>query len=183
MVGVVLNSDTVRLECTSLSHVQVYTAIPFGESPFLGSVDLLSSRELEFRSPESFNSNSLMLVFASDGNQSLTNVNTGNRSLRFAKSTSHSCLEPISSCTRQHFVDSVDVVRVSSDTDVESIFSSYFYHVLVGTDSGSLKCFTGKLLLLVGHKIHTLRKIINGSPLLTKIKDPNLRIWYTTQVS
>ena len=57
-------------------------------------VYLLATRELEFGPPESLNDRLLMLVIGPDRHQGLTNVDTGNKSLGFAKSTSHSSLEP-----------------------------------------------------------------------------------------
>ena len=60
----------------------------------LFSVYLLATRKLELGPPEGFNNRFLMLVIGPDGHQGLTNVDTGNKTLGFAKSTSHSSLEP-----------------------------------------------------------------------------------------
>ena len=46
------------------------------------------------------------------------------------------CL-PISSSTRQHFVDADNVERVDPYAQVERIFATVFHHVLVAADTGS----------------------------------------------
>merc|ERR1712121_304342 len=67
---------------------------------------------------------------------------------------------------------------VDSDTDMESILASNLGHVLVGTDTSSLKCFSRKLLIFIRHQIDTFWKLINTSFLLTEIENTNLRTWY-----
>ena len=40
MVGQIFNVGTIRLKYSGFAHTFVFLAIPFGESPFLGDIDL-----------------------------------------------------------------------------------------------------------------------------------------------
>ena len=91
---------------------------------------LLTTRELELGTPESLNDGILMSVVSPDGHQRLSDPDTGDGSLGFTEGTSHSGLEPISSGTRQHFVDTEDVVGMHADSDVELILGGVLDHVL-----------------------------------------------------
>ena len=91
---------------------------------------LLATRELELGTPKGLNDGILMPVVGPDGHQRLSDIDTSNKTLGLAKSTSHSGLEPISSGTRQHFVDTQNVERVNPDPDVELILGGVLDHVL-----------------------------------------------------
>jgi len=54
--------------------------------------------------------------------------------------------------------------------------------VLVGCDTGSLKGLGGDLLLLQGEKVDAGREGVDGQPLLSDIKDLDLRLGYTTAI-
>merc|ERR1712099_61232 len=178
-VRIVLNIGSVRFDGSISSSLNVLLSVPSREPPFLGSEDLLATGELELGTSQSFNSSRFVVVFASNRHQGLANVDTSNGSLRFSISTSHSSLEPISSGTRQHFVDADNVEGMDTHTNVEGILASNLGHVLVGTNTSSLQSFSRQLLIFIRHKIHTLGEFIHTSLLFTKIKDPDLRIWDT----
>ena len=91
---------------------------------------LLATRELELGTPKSFNDGILMPVISPDGHQRLSDLDTSDGSLGFAKGASHSGLEPIGTSARQHFVDTQDMERMDTDPDVELILSSVLDHVL-----------------------------------------------------
>ena len=55
---------------------------------------LLTTRELEFGSPQGLNGSSLVVFLASHRHNGLSNMDTGNCALWLSKSTSHSSLEP-----------------------------------------------------------------------------------------
>merc|ERR1711921_22224 len=76
-------------------------------------------------------------VLASHGNDWLSNLDTGHKTLGFTVCSSHSSLKPISSGTTQHFVDSDNMEWMASNPHVESIFTTGFDHVFVGTDTSS----------------------------------------------
>src|SRR5277367_3553075 len=62
---------------------------------------------------------------------------------------------------RGYTVDSDDVVRVTSDSHVERIFTTNFGQVLVCTNSSSFKCFRRKLFIFVRDKMYTQRKLVD----------------------
>ena len=51
---------------------------------------------------------------------------------------------PVSTGTREHFVDADDMERVQPDTDVETVLPTHLHHVLVGTDASGLESWGGK---------------------------------------
>lgn len=52
--------------------------------------------------------------------------------------------------------------------------------VLVGTNSCSLECFRGQLLVLVGDHMYTEREVIDVGTLAAEIKDTDLGVRHTT---
>merc|ERR1719447_1181778 len=179
-VGVVLNICTIRFDGSITTSFNIFLTIPPRETPFLRSEDLLTTRELELRTSQCFNCSGLVVVFATDRHQGLTDVDASNRSLGFTVSSSHSCLEPISSSTRQHFVDAYDVEGMDSHADVEGVFTSDLGHVFVGADTGCFQGFCRQLLIFIRHQVDTLWKLIDTCLLLAKIEDSNLWVWYTS---
>merc|ERR1719370_1736403 len=104
-IGIILNICTIGFDGSITTTLNVLLPIPTRESPLLRGEDFLTTRELEFGPPQRLHCSSFVVVFTSNGHQRLTDVDASNGSLRFPVSTSHSGLEPISSSTRQHFVD------------------------------------------------------------------------------
>merc|ERR1719326_2673667 len=86
-----------------------------GETPVLGSVDLLSSWELHLGSSESLVGVVVVGLLGSDGKDWVTDVDSANETVWLTVGTSHTGLEPIGTSTRQHLVDSSDMVWVWSD--------------------------------------------------------------------
>lgn len=85
-------------------------------------------------------------------------------------------LQTICTSAGKHLVDTDNVVRMETDTDVEVILSNRVDHVLVGTDTGSLKRLGGDHLLLEGQKVHACRELIATQLLLADIKDLDLSL-------
>merc|ERR1712168_1299667 len=178
-VGIVLNVGTIWFDRSITTSFNIFLTIPTCETPLLRGEDLLATGELELRTSQGFHCCGFVVVLTTNGHEGLADVDTSNGSLGFSIGTSHSSLEPISSGTRQHFVDADDVEGMDTHTDVEGILACNLGHVLVGTNTRSLQSFSRQLLVFIGHKIHTLGKFIHASLLFTKIKDPDLRIWDT----
>jgi len=124
-----------------------------------------------------------IVVLAPDREQHLTNSYPGTYPLGLSKGTPHTSLEPISSCTRKHLVDSEHVEGVDTDTQVEGILASEFGHVLVACNASSLKGFAGDVFLLPGGKVDTEWEIIGRFPLHADIIDADLRVGHTTAVT
>merc|ERR1719447_553568 len=173
-VGVVLNICTIRFDGSITTSFNIFLTIPSRETPFLGSEDLLTTWELELRTSQCFNCSGFVVVFATDRHQGLSDVDTSNRSLWFPISSSHSSLQPVGSCTRQHFVDAYDVEGMDSNADMEGVFTSDLRHVLVGADTSSFQSFRRQLFIFVRHQVDTLWKFVDSCLLLTKIEDSDL---------
>ncbi len=71
----------------------------------------------------------LTRVTSSDGQDDLTDVDTGNGSVWLSPSTSHTSLQSIGTSARQHLVDTDNVVWVSADTEMEGFLSGSLDHV------------------------------------------------------
>merc|ERR1712061_891552 len=161
---------SIRLKSARSPHIFVNFALKLGESPFLGDENLLTSGKLEFGPSEGFNNGSLMPVISSDGHQRLSNTYASHSSLGLAKGTSHSGLETISACARQHFVDPQNVIRMDANPNVELILSCVFHDVLVTTNTSGLKGFSGKLFKFIRHEMNTQREFMTPAFLRPKSK-------------
>ena len=71
----------------------------------------------------------LTVVSSPHAEQDLSNIHACNSPVRLAPCTSHTRLQSISPSTRQHFVDTDDVVGVGADAEVETFFAGDFDEV------------------------------------------------------
>ena len=71
-------------------------------------------------------------------------------------------------------VDSNDVVRMTSDPHVESIFTTDLGKIFVCANTSSFKSFRGKLFIFVGYKMYTQGKFIHACFLTSQIKNADL---------
>lgn len=81
---------------------------------------------------------------------------------------------PICPGTRQHLVDAKDVEGVYTNPQVERVFASGLCYIFVGTNTRSLKRFTGELLILVGNQVTAEGELIDRSTLPAEVKDADL---------
>ena len=112
---------------------------------------LLTSWKLELGTSECLNAVRLVRVLGTHRHDRLTNVDTGDCAQRLAERTSHTSLQTIGACARQHLVDADDVERMHAHTNVERVLAAELDQVLVGADTGRLKRLRRQLLVLVGH--------------------------------
>jgi len=176
VVGVILDADAVGRQMERLAHAVVILARPTGEAPFARDDQLLTTRELEFGSPERLDDMGLVGILATDADHGLSDVDTSDQTLGFAESSSHSSLEPISSSARQHFVDADDVEGVNAETHVESVLAHELDHVFVGANTGGFQSFGGELFILVGNHVDAERELIDSGPLPSQIVNTDLGI-------
>jgi hypothetical protein len=115
-----------------------------------------------------------------DGHENLTNVDTSDKTVGLAESTTHTRLQSIGTSARQHLVDTDDVVWVDADTEMETFLSGYLDEVLVGANTGSFESLGGQLLVLVGDQVDAEREVVYIGLLATKVEDADLGIRYTT---
>jgi len=176
VVGVILDTDAVGRQMERLAHAVVILPRPTGEAPFARNDQLLTTRELEFGSPERLDDMGLMRILATDADHGLSDVDTSDQTLGFAESSSHSSLEPISSGARQHFVDADDVEGVNADAHVERVLAHKFYHILVGANTSGFEGLGGELFILVGDHVDAERELIDSGPLPSQIVNTDLGI-------
>jgi hypothetical protein len=86
-------------------------------------------------------------------------------------------LQSIGTSARQHLVDTDDVVRVGTDSQVEGILATTgLDHVLVGANTGGFKSLGTQLLVLVGDEVNAEGELIDTSTLAAEIEDSDLRL-------
>jgi hypothetical protein len=119
-------------------------------------------------------------VTGPDGHDDLTNVDTGDGAVGLTPGTTHTSLQSIGTGTRQHLVDTDDVVRVDTDAEMERILSAGLDEVLVGANTGGLEGFGAQLLVLVRDHVDAEREVIDNSTLAAQIEDPDLGVGDTT---
>lgn len=175
-VGTVLEHTLVRLE------LEVVLLVDGGETPLLRHNDLLATRELVASAAESLHDNGGGLLLATDGQDDLADVDTGDSAVGLTPSTTHTGLETIGSSAGQHLVDADNVEGVDTDTQMERILSGGLHHVLVGANTGGLESLGRELLILVGNQVAAEGELVNVGTLAAKIEDPNFGVGHTTVV-
>jgi hypothetical protein len=176
----ILYVAAVRDDTTSSTGILVLATLKLGEAPLAADDDLLLARELELAATESLDDNGLVSLLATDRDEDLANVDTGNGTDGLTVGTTHTGLETISTGTRQHLVDTEDVEWVHTDTHVERVFTGVLRDVLVGGNTCSLKGLAAQLLALIGDQMHTLGELVNVCTLATKVEDADLWVGDTT---
>jgi hypothetical protein len=167
LLGDKLDVTTIRSELTSSTSLNIVGTSERSETPLLGDDDLLLTGELILAASQSLNNDSLVGILGTDRENDLTNVDTGNETIGLTESTTHTGLQSIGTSTRQHFVDTGDVVRVDTDTHVEGILTGGLGNVLVTADTTGFKSFSRELFVLVGDQVDTEREIVDGCLLTT----------------
>jgi hypothetical protein len=167
LLGDKLDVTAIRSELTSGTSLNIVSTSKRSETPLLGDDDLLLTWELVLTASQSLNNNSLVGILGTDGENDLTNVDTGNETIGLTESTTHTGLQSIGTSTGQHFVDTGDVIRVDTDTHVEGILTRGLGNVLVTTDTTGFKSFSRELFVLVGDQVDTEREIVDGCLLTT----------------
>ena len=147
--------DTLVDETARSLVLQVVLLGETSEAPVLADVDLLSAGELELGSSQSLDSDGLLVLSGSDRHEHLTDINSGGDHDGLTEGTTHTGLESISTGTRKHLVDSDDVVRVGSDSQVEEILTGDLDHVLIASDTGSFQGLRGDLFVFIRNKVNS----------------------------
>ena len=139
-----------------------------------------SGAYLVLATPQSLEGGGAVRVTGSDGHEDLTDVDTSDKTVGLAESTTHTGLQSIGTSARQHLVDTDDVVGVDTDAEMETFLSGDLDEVLVGANTGGLESLGGQLLVLVGDKVDAEREVVDVGTLAAEIEDTNLRIRDTT---
>jgi len=99
------------------------------ETPLLADNDLLATRELVLRAAEGLDGGGAVCVTSADGEENLTNVDTGYGTVGLSPGTTHTSLQSIGTSARQHLVDTDDVEGVGADTHVETFLSGNLHEI------------------------------------------------------
>jgi hypothetical protein len=194
LVAEELHVGTVNTDVTLLALGDIVVTAQRSEAPVLGHDNLLATGELVLRLAESLDGDSavwrasqyldavqdkdsikkLTVVTGAERQKNLTNVHTGHGTVGLAPGTTHTSLQSIGTGTRQHLVDTDDVVRVGTDTEVERLLSGHLDHVLVGANTGGFESLGTQLLVLVGDEVDAERELIDTGTLAAKIEDSDL---------
>jgi len=140
--------STTVLKTTLVTVLEILVLGVRSESPSVGDDDVLSTRELVLGASEGLDDVLHVGLLRTDGEDDLTDVDTGNHTSRLSESLTHSCLQSIGACTTQHFVDAEDVEGVSTDTHVEGVLTGQLGHVLVDHDTSGFESLRGELFIL-----------------------------------
>ena len=194
-----LHVSTVLLKLALLAELNVLLAADGGETPVLGDDDLLAAGELVHGAAESLDGGGTVRVTGADRQNDLADVHTGNGTLGLTEGTTHTGLKTIGTSARKHLVDTDDVERVHTDTEVETFLTSDLdkvprgrrisrcrsrvgmrQYVLVGANTGGFESLGGQLLVLVGDQVNTSGEVVHVGLLTTKIEDTDLRVGNTT---
>jgi hypothetical protein len=173
LVGNNLDVRTVRDDLALRLKFEVLLGGVLGEAPLSGNNNALLTRELELGAAKSLHSGGDSLLSATNGDQDLTDVNTGGNTVGLAESTTHTGLQSISTGARKHLVDAENVEGVNTNTAVERILLADLGHVLVDANTSGFKSFRGELFAFQRNHVNTLRELINCGLLLAQIEDSN----------
>ena len=179
----VLGAITVGNDLAAAAHVHVLLLLVAGESPVLGLVDVLASRELHLSTAKSFDCELGECGLGAHGKHGLANAHTGNETTGLAIGSTHTSLQAISTCARKHLVDTEHLVRVCADAHVEGFLSCVLHHELVAGNTGGLESLGRDLLAFVGNHVHAHRELINTGPFGTDLVDLDLGVRHTTAVA
>ena len=178
-----LNIGTILSELTFFLEFEVVFVGELGETQFAGNDDLLSTGELELASSESFNGVGNVLFDKSDGVQDLVDLDSGDLTGRLTEGTSHTGLKSISTGAGKHLVNSDNVPRVDSASQVETFLTALLDQVLVGSDTASFHSFGGNLFLFKGDEVDRVGEFFDFSPLLTSIVDSDSGVGDTSVIT
>ena len=178
-----LDVGTIGSELAFFLKSGVFSLVKLGETPLAGDDDLLSTGELEFTSSESFNSMLNVLFSKSDGVEDLVDLNSGDFTGGFTEGTSHTSLKSIGTSAGKHLVDSDNVPRVDSASEMETFLTALLDQVLVGSNTSGFHGFGGDLFLFKGNEVNTEGEKFNIGLLLTSIVDSNSGIGDTSVIT
>lgn len=150
--------------------------------PLPADNDLLAARELELGTAKGLLGMVAVAVLAPDWEQDLTDGNPSTCTLWLSKSTPHTSLEPISPSAGKHLVNTENMEGVDPHSQMESILSSKFGHVLIASNPSCFQGLTRNILLLPTHQVNTEGELIHTLLFHSNIIDSDLRIRNTTAV-
>ena len=178
-----LNNITISRKLSTLSHLDVFLTGVLGKSPLQTLENLLPSSELELTTTNGLDNVWLGGILSTNGEENLSNVDTGGDTNGLSVGMPHTAGKPIGSSAGKHLVGTDDVEGVNTDTDVVTLLSDGVGQVLVDGDTAGLECLRGDLLLFVTDQVGYEGEEIDGCLLGTDIVNLDLRFGHTTAVA
>jgi hypothetical protein len=180
VLSVVLSHNTIISQPSLLAAADIVGSVPLGETPLVGSHHFLTPGEFKLGTTQSLNDMGSIFVLSPDGDDDLTDGNTGSHLHGLTIGATHARGQTIGTRARKHLVLTDNVERVATSTDVVSVLAGVLQQVLVASNTGGLKGAGCDLLLLVRDKMgHKGEHIYSGS-LGTAVEDSDLGIGDTT---
>merc|ERR1740130_336741 len=167
-------------QATKVLPLLVIVLVKLGEAELAGDMDLLAAWELELGTAACLDTDLCLLRLGTDGHENLADIATSCSAIALSPSTTHACLETVSTCTRKHLVDAEHLVRVRTHTNVEEVLACISHHVLVSGNACRLKSLTGDLLFLIRDHVDHCWKLITRDAFLATLVDTDLGVWHTT---
>mmetsp|Transcript_99702 Transcript_99702/g.277680 ORF Transcript_99702/g.277680 Transcript_99702/m.277680 type:complete len:228 (+) Transcript_99702:57-740(+) len=178
--GQPLHTHPVRREAAHAFPLRKVVLGELREAKLAGDVNLLATCKLELCTPQRLRCDLDLLLLGADGDQHLANVHPSRCAVGLAEGAAHPCGEAVSTGARQGLVDTEDVEWVRPYANVEEVSASICDHVLVCRNARRLHGLTGDLLVLIADHVHCRRELLAWDLLLASVKDPDLRVWNTT---
>ena len=175
-----LHVHSVTLDFTLRSKLQEVRHNDRGESEFTGNENFLETGELELRSTESLLGEGNVLRLCSDGDEDITDGDTGGLTVSLTEGTTHTLLESIGTSAGEHLVDADDVPWVNSHSDMETFLTSGRLHVLVSGNTGGFEGFRGNLFFLERDQMDAVGEKIPVGLLFTTVVHSDLGVGDTT---
>ena len=176
VVGLVLHADTIGHELVLAQELFVLLALELGEAPLVRHVDLLTAGKLELGTTQRLDDHRLVLILGTHRHDRLADVDACDCAERLAEGATHTRLQTIGACARQHLVDADDVEGMDAHADVEGVLAAVLDKVLVGADARRLETLGRELLILVGHQVHAEWELLALGPLAAQVEDTDLGI-------
>ena len=183
VVSNVLQVATILDDTVAVTGLEVLLAAHVREAPLLRDDNLLATSELVTRATQRLDGVRTVAITRADRQKHLTNVDTGDKSVRLTEGTTHTRLQTVGTSARKHLVDADNVVGVHTHAEVERVLTGGLGHVLVGTDTRSLESLRRDLLVLVTHQVHTEGEVVHRSLLTAQVVDADLGVRHTTVVA
>ena len=178
--GDIFNRGAVRDNPAFLSSLSIFGTIELGETPLVGSHDLLTSRELELGTTQSLNNVGSVVILGAHREDDLADSNTGSHFHWLAVRSTHTGGETICAGAGKHLVLTDDVERVGTATNVVTFLAGGLDKVLVACDTSGFKSASGQLFLLIGDQVGNEWELIDRGLLGSAIINSDLGIWDTT---
>jgi len=175
-----LGVSTAVFDLLVVAEFFVLVSLDVSEAPVAGLDDELLTRELHLGTAEGFHGDGDEGRLGADGDEDLTDADTGAGGVGLTVGLAHTGLETIGTGAGKHLVDTEDVEGVSTDTHVEGFLGSVLGHVLVGLNTGGFKSFRGDLFDFTGDDVDGGGELFDVSTASTEIVGADLGIGDTT---